>query len=150
MIARVTSKAALQIFLAVITLFLSEPSALFAESKTPEEVVKIFISGYGTAHMEEVADVTTAEFRDNEPKSVWVAKKWKLLSSLEYAHIYSKVIDTKVKDDKAIVLVDAEITTKAADAKQKEVYTLVKNGGKWFIDDLIVADEKVDLEDYEL
>ena len=100
--------------------------------------------------MDQAADVTTAEFRDNKPKSVWVAENWSLLSGLKYAHTYSKIIDTEIKDEKAIVLVDAEITTKAADAKQKEVYRLVKEGGRWLIDDLIVTDEEVDLEDYEL
>lgn len=143
-------KAVFKICIALITLLFLQANSLHAEPLTPVEVVKIFIAGYGTGLMDKAAEVTTSSFRENKPKSVWVTEVWKLLKGLEYAHTYSKVVDTEIKEKKAIVLVDAEITTKAADAKQKEIYTLVRKRHRWLIDDLIVTNEKVDLEDYEL
>ena len=121
-----------------------------AEPKTPVEVVKVFIAGYGNANMDEAAEVTTASFRDNKPKSVWVVETWKALNKIEYFHKPGKVVKSKIKGDKAVVLIDAEITTAAGNSKQKEIFSLVKKGDIWLIDEFIVADEKVDLDEYEL
>ena len=77
---------------------------------------------------------------------MWVVDTWRALNKLEYGHTNSKVVDSKIANDKAIVLVDSKITTAAADAKQKEVFSLTKEGGRWLIDDLIVMDEEVDLD----
>ena len=145
-----TIKIVPSIILLLTVLVLFQVNTAHAQPKTPIEAVKIFIAGYGTSRMDEAADVTTANFRDDRPKSVWVVKMWEMLHSIEYAHIRSKVVATKVKDRRAVVLVDAEITSAAADAKQKEIYTLVKEGASWLIDTLTVTDEKIDLEDHNL
>lgn len=140
------------IILSLIAILCLSPNSLYAAPKTPVQVVEIFIEGYGTAKMDQAADVTTAEFRDNKPKSVWVQETWEALNELKYRHKDSSVIDTKVGDEKAIVVVDAKITTVAADARQNEVYILVQQQDRWLIDELIVSDEKiqVDLDDYAL
>lgn len=140
-------------FIAVLFLlasFLILDNTAYAEPKTPVEVVMAFIAGYGNANMDDAADFTTAKIRGNKPKSVWVVETWKALNEIEYSHKPSKVIEAKVKDDKAVVLVDAEITTAAGDSKQVEIFVLVKDGDNWLIDDLVVADEKVDLDESEL
>ena len=103
------------IFLILTVLVLFQGNTAHAQPKTPIEVIKIFIAGYGTPRMDEAADVTTAKFRDDKPKSVWVVETWKKSNAIEYAHKSSKVVATKVKDRKAVVLVDAEITTVAGD-----------------------------------
>jgi len=138
------------IILSLIASILCQVNTAQAEPKSPVEVVKIFIAGYGTPRMDEAADVTTAKFRDDRPKSVWTVETWEKLKAIKYAHTHSKVIGSKVKDRKAVVLVDAEITTVAGDTKQKEIYTLLKEGASWLIDTLVVTDEKIDLEDYKL
>jgi hypothetical protein len=42
--------------------------------------------------MDEAADVTTAKFRDDKPKSVWVVETWETLNAIKYAHKSSKVV----------------------------------------------------------
>jgi len=141
---------ALRIILPLIAIILVHANSIYAEPKTPVQVVKFFIVGYGTSQMDDVADYTTAKFRDNKPKSVWVVETWRALKKLKYGRKAGKVIDSKIAGDKAIVLIDSEITTAAADVKQREVYTLTKEGGMWLIDDLIVMDEEIDLDKFPL
>ena len=122
----------------------------YAETKTPVEVVELFIAGYGTSRMDEAADYTTAKFRKDQPKSVWVVETWNTLNKIKYGHTKSKVIASKVAGDKAVVVVEARITTVGGDADQKEVYRLINQDGRWLVDDLLVTDEKVELEDLEI
>ena len=146
------SKLVFGIPLVLISLLFVQTFAAYAEPKTPVEVVEVFIDGYGTAKMDQAAKHTTAKFRNDKPKSVWVQETWNALNELKYGHKDSSVIDTKVGDEKAVVVVDAKITTVAADARQKEIYILVKQEDRWLIDELILSDEKVqvDLDDYTL
>ena len=96
--------------------------------------------------MDEIADYTTARFRDNKPKSVWVVETWKTLKEIQFERLNSSVIHSRVKDDKAVVVLEAQIKTAAGGARQKEIYYLVKEGERWLIDELVVTDEEVDAE----
>jgi len=96
------------------------------QEKSPIEVVKLFDKAYGGPLMDEIADYTTPNFRDNKPKSVWVVETWKSLYKLKYERLNSSVIDTKVKGNRAVVVV-------------KEIYYLVKEGERWLIDELWVS-----------
>ena len=150
MTSSVRAKTVFIIFLPLITLFFLQANILNAETKSPEEVVKMFIAGYGTARMDEAADLTTDKFRGDRPKSVWVVETWKTLNAIEYGRKESKVIDSRIGEKKAVVLVESEITTNPANAVQREIYILTKDENRWLIDDLIVTDEKIKLDDYEL
>jgi len=107
-------------------------------------VVKLFDKAYGGPLMHEIADYTTPGFRDNKPKSVWVVDTWKSLNKLKYKRLNSSIISSKVNDDEAIVIMESKIKTAAGEAIQKEVYYLVKEGKRWLIDELVVADEEID------
>ena len=100
--------------------------------------------------MDEIADCTTPQFRDNKPKSVWVVDTWKTLKDIQYERLNSSVIESKVKGDKAIIIVEAKIKTAAAEATQKQIYYLVKVGERWLIDELVVTDEEIDPEKMRL
>ena len=76
----------------MIASVLFQGNTAHAQPKTPIEVIKIFIAGYGTPRMDEAADVTTAKFRDDKPKSVWVVETWETLNAIKYAHKSSKVV----------------------------------------------------------
>lgn len=76
-----TIKNVLSITLFLIILVLFQVNTAHAQPKTPIEVIKVFIAGYGTPRMDEAADVTTAKFRDDRPKSVWVVETWGWLPS---------------------------------------------------------------------
>ena len=100
--------------------------------------------------MDEVAKYTTANFRDNKPKSVWVVDTWRTLQQLKYKKLNGDITDSKVKGEKAVVVVQSRISTAAGDAIQKEIYYLVKSLEKWLINELVVTDEEVDLDKIEL
>ena len=73
----------------LITLLLS--SICLAQPKSPLQVVKSFDMTYGGPLMVEIADYTTAGFRDYKPKSVWVVDTWKTLNKLKYKRLNSSV-----------------------------------------------------------
>ena len=100
--------------------------------------------------MDEIADCTTANFRNNRPKSVWVVDIWRALKRMKYKKLSSSVIDSKVKDDKAVVLVEARIKTADVEKAQKEIFSLIKRGKEWLIDGLRVTDEEIDLKQFKL
>ena len=100
--------------------------------------------------MDEIADYTTPKFRDNKPKSVWVVDTWKTLKEIKYEKLNSSVIDTKVKDNKAIVVTETKIKTVVGETTQKDIFYLIKQGERWLIDELIVTDEEIDLNKVQL
>ena len=134
----------------LITFLLINSGICQAQEESPIEVVKLFDKGYGGPQMDEIADHTTPRFRDNKPKSVWVVGTWKSLNRLKYRRLNSCVIDSKIKDDKAVVVMKARIKTAAGQVAQKEIYYLLKEGKRWLIDNLIVTDEEIDINKIQL
>jgi len=134
----------------LITLLLINLSISQAQEKSPIEVVKLFDKAYGSPSMDEIANYTTAKFRDNKPKSVWVVDTWKTLKKIKYEKLNSSVIDTKVKGDRAVVVTEGKIKTMVGETAQKEIFYLVKKGERWLIDQLIVTDEEIDLNKIQL
>ena len=133
-----------------IVLILILTAIAIAQEQTPSDIVNVFVNTYGGPYMDELADFTTPNFRDNKPKSVWVVDTWKSLKQIKYRKIRSTVIASKVKGNKAVVIVDATIVTKAVKTNQKELYFLIKEDGKWLINDLVVTEEDFDLENEKL
>ena len=121
-----------------------------AQHKSPLEVVQLFDKCYGGPLMDEIADYTTPSFRDNKPKSVWVMETWKTLQKIQYERLNSSVISSQLKGDKAIVILEAKIKTSAGEVSQKEIYYLLGEGERWFIDELVVTDEEIDPEKLKL
>ena len=66
----------------VMEILLVYAGLAYAEPKTPVEVVELFVEGYGLALTDEAADYTTARFRQDKPKSVWVVETYKTLKKL--------------------------------------------------------------------
>jgi len=143
-------KTPFKILLILISLLLFNPNPCHAQPNSPIEVVKFFEKHYGGPLMDEIADFTTPKFRDNKPKSVWVVDTWKTLHKIKYEMLNSSVIYSKIKDNKAIFVLEPKIKTVAAKATQKGVYYLVKEGEKWLLDDLTVPEEEIDLEKMEM
>ena len=145
MILKIIKTVSLSIVLLIILTAIA-----IAQEQTPSDIVNVFVNTYGGPYMDELADFTTPNFRDNKPKSVWVVDTWKSLKQIKYRKIRSSVIASKVKGNKAVVIVDATIETKAVKTSQKELYYLIKEDGKWLINDLVVTDEDIDLENEKL
>ena len=105
-----------------------------AQDKSAVDVVNLFGSHYGGPDMDAIAGYTTAKFRLNRPKSVWVVDVWRSLKKMKYKRVGS-VVEAKIK-------IDEKETT------QKEIYYLTREAEKWLIDDLVVVDGEVDLEEF--
>ena len=90
--------------------------------------------------MDEIADYTTPKFRDNKPKTVWVAETLKSLNAIKYERLDSVIIDSKVKGNRAEIIMKARIMTACGPLARNETYYLVRDRGKWLIDELRVTD----------
>jgi len=138
----------LKIISFIVILFIV--TIVYAQPQTPLEIVELFHKCYAKACMDEVADYTTPRFRDNKPKSVWVVDTWKALHKMNYKKLTSTLLDSKVKGQRAVVIVTVKISTVGGDANQKEIFYLVKDGERWLIDELVVTDEEVDVNKIQL
>ena len=118
-----------------------------AQDKSAVYVVNLFDSHYGGPDMDAIAGYTTAKFRLNRPKSVWVVDIWRVLKKMKYKRVGSVVVDSKFNDNKkAVILVEIKIMIDEKETTQKEIYYLIQAGKKWLIDDLVVVDGDIDLE----
>ncbi len=117
---------------------------------TLNAIVVLFDKTYGTPEMSDIAPHTTGKFRDNKPNELWVIDTWKALNGINYKRLSSKVIDSIIKGDKAVVILQSEIYTVGGRANQKEVFYLVKEEGIWKIDELVVTDEEVEASKEEI
>ncbi len=129
----------------LIILFISV-TVCQARQVSPVDVVTAFSADYGSARMDEAAGLTTDNFRAKKPKAVWVVETWTALRALQYRRISGSIVDSKSNDDRAAVIVDAKITTAAGETSQKEVYLLIKEGHDWFIDELQVTQEEIEID----
>jgi len=129
------------VFLAAI---FSSSTNIDQHISTSNAIVVLFDKTYGTAEMSDIAPHTTGKFRDNKPKELWVIDTWEALTRIKYKRLSSNVIDSIIKGDKAVVILQSEIYTVGGEANQKEVFYLMKKEGIWKIDELVVTDEEVE------
>ncbi len=134
----------------LIILSLGSPGISYAQQKSPIDVVKPFNKNYAGPNMDELTKFTTANFRENKPKSVWVVDTWRSLQQLKYKKLNGDITNSKINGGKAVVIVQSRISTAAGDANQKEIYYLIKDREKWLVNELVVTDEEVDLDKIEL
>jgi hypothetical protein len=109
---------------------------------SPKEVVALYDKTYGTSEMTDIAPYTTAKFRDNKPKEVWVIDTWNALKDMKYKRLDSELIDSKTKGNRAMVILESEIETVEGKTKQKELFYLIKEDGRWKIHELEVENEE--------
>ena len=113
--------------------------------KTPLEIVELWNTCYGTADMDQCANLTTAAMRKEKPKSVWVYDTWKFLNAVEYRKEESEVLQEKIDGDAAVIVLQTRIYADGY-VDQKELFKLIQVDGEWLIDDLIVGDEVLEEE----
>ena len=111
--------------------------------ESPAQVVNAFCAQYGGPHMDAIAGRTTARFRDNRPRSVWVLDTWRTLHQLAYERLDATISGVKTDGDKAAVVLTATIGTHAGRTTHKEIYYLIKKSEAWLIDELEIIDEDV-------
>jgi hypothetical protein len=121
------------------------PANGYSQDRSPSEIVQLFNTCYGTAKMDEIADFTTENFRNNKPKSVWIAETWEVLRQIAYKREKGSILGSKIAKKRAAVAIQARFETVAGKTEQKEIFYLIKIGNDWLIDELKVAEEKVEL-----
>lgn len=121
-----------------------------SDQKTPLEIVEIFMSTYGTPKVSQLAYYTTPYFRNYKPKELWVIETWEVLSELGYRHLSGTILEKKVKGNTAIVITSSNIETLAGKTLQREIYCLIKTEEGWKLDELLIEDETVEVEKYNL
>ncbi len=134
----------LLIMLSIPACCIHNPCKNIDETSVIEKTVLLFAETYGTARMDEAAAITTAHFRDGMPGTVWVAAVWPKLEKLEYKKLKTEILSTKIDEDKAVVVAQAEISTAGATAAQKEIYCLIRLQGRWLVDELEVLEDDVE------
>lgn len=118
--------------------------------KMPRDIVYIFMSTYGTPSISQLAHYTTPYFRNYKPEEVWVIETWEILRGLGYRHLMGKILEEKIKDNTAIIITSSSIETIAGETLQKEIYCFIKTSEGWRLDDLLVEEETVEMEKYNL
>lgn len=141
----------------LLTLMISAfliPSCLsflqYNNQKTPREIVKIFMSAYGTPRISQLAYYTTPYFRNYKPKELWVIETWEILAELGYRHVTGKILDEKIKDNTAIIITSSSIETLAGETLQQEIYCFIKTSEGWKLDELLIEEETVETDKYNL
>ena len=144
------TKKCLTFFIAVL-LFSSCLSFLpYNLGKTPRDIVYIFMSTYGTPRISQLAHYTTPYFRNYKPEELWVIETWEVLSELGYRHVKGTILEERIKDTTAIVVTSSSIETLAGESLQKEIYCFIKTSDGWKLDELLVEEEEIELEKYNL
>lgn len=137
----------------VVSIFLL-PACLslphYKYQKTPREIVYIFMSTYGTPRISQLAHYTTPYFRNYKPEELWVIETWEVLSELGYRHVKGRILEERMKGDTAMIITSSNIETVAGETLQKEIYCFIKTSDGWKLDDLLVEEETVEPEKYNL
>lgn len=118
--------------------------------KTPRDIVYIFMSTYGTPRISQLAHYTTPYFRNYKPEELWVIETWEILSGLEYRHLTGEILEERIKDNTAIIITSSSIETIAGETLQKEIYFFIKTSEGWKLDELLVDEEIIETERYNL
>jgi hypothetical protein len=79
-----------------------------------------------------------------------VVDTWKALRKMNDEKINSSILDSKVKGDRAVVIVNTTFSTVGGEASKKETFYLVKEADRWLIDELVVTDEEIDGDKIQL
>jgi len=119
---------------------------------SPDEVVILFNEVYGTGRLDEIGPYTTERFRKERPIAVWVVQVWQELQKLEFEKLDFMIVESEVNaaNDVATVVANSTLQTHAGITRQREVFILVFERGRWKIDELFVTDEDMEVEEHRL
>ena len=129
------------IFIFVVSSCLS--SVHRRDPKTPQEIVHIFMSAYGTSDVSKLACYTTPYFRNYKPEELWIIETWEKLKEIGYEHISGKILEVRINGEHAVVVVSSRVKTLVGKTQQKEIYCLIKTPEGWKLDEIIVEDEQL-------
>ena len=118
-----------------------QKSLAFAQPRSPQDVVKLFMQVYGTERMREILPYTLPAFRDGLEPEVWLERDYRAMKALGYAHLDGVIKDVTIKGREATVVVASRIKTIISTVRQTEIYRLLDTEQGWKLLDLRVEEE---------
>ncbi len=123
-------------------LFPSTPPS--AQSRSPKDVVTLFMEVYGTERMRAILPYTTPAFRDGLEPEPWLKRTYRILRSIGYIRLEGAIKSVVVKGSEATVVVGTRIRTKGVAGTQTEIFRLQLTDHGWKLLDLEVQDEVIE------
>jgi hypothetical protein len=122
-------KSPKRFLLCLLFLCLSPQKSLaFAQPRSPQNVVELFMQVYGTERMREV----------------WLERDYRAMKALGYAHLDGVIKDVTIKGREATVVVASRIKTIISTVRQTEIYRLLDTEQGWKLLDLRVEEEVIE------
>ncbi|MFB3073929.1 MAG: hypothetical protein ACE1Z6_01985 [Candidatus Methylomirabilales bacterium] len=121
-----------------------QKSLAFAQPRSPQDVVKLFMQVYGTERMREILPYTLPEFRDGLEPEVWLERDYRAMKALGYAHLDGVIKDVTIKGREATVVVASRIKTIIGTVRQTETYRLLDTEQGWKLLDLRTEEELIE------
>ncbi len=128
----------------LFTLVLLQIHLASAQSRSPQNIVKLFMQVYGTARMGEILPYTLPAFREGLEPEVWLEETYGALKSIGYLHLKGVIKDISIKGKRARVVVHSRIRTIVATVRQTEIYRLRLTDQGWKLFDIEVKDEVIE------
>jgi hypothetical protein len=136
----------------LFTLVLLQIHLASAQSRSPQQVVKLFMQVYGTERMREILPYTLPAFRDGLEPEVWLEEAYRDLKSIGYVHLEGVgyvhlegvIKDISIDGKRARVVVHSRIRTIVGTARQTEIYLLRLTDQGWKLFDIEVRDEVIE------
>jgi len=121
-----------------------QKSLAFAQPRSPQDVVKLFMQVYGTDRMREILPYTLPAFREGLEPEVWLEEAYRDLKSIGYVHLKGVIKDISIDGKRAGVVVHSRIRTIVATVRQTEIYRLRLTDQGWKLFDIEVRDEVIE------
>ncbi len=126
-----------------LTLFF-QPTLASTQSRSPQQVVKLFMQVYGTERMREILPYTLPAFREGLEPEVWLEEAYRDLKSIGYVQLEGVIKDISIEGKRARVVVHSRIRTIVATVRQTEIYQLLLTDQGWKLFDIEVKDEVIE------
>ncbi len=125
-------------------LFILQIHLASAQSRSPQNIVKLFMQVYGTDRMREILPKTLPQFRDGLEPEEWLEEAYRDLESIGYVHLEGVIKDISIDGKRARVVVHSRIRTIVGTARQTEIYRLRLTVLGWMLFDIEVMDEVIE------
>ena len=123
-------------WIVVLTLLLPPIGALAADSATPEDTVKQYLTAVKAGDFNDAFPLVTHDMAQNKNKDEWVKEQQWVMQMAEVKIFEFQVYPGKIEGDKAYVpnvLNSQDKFLNQLGVVEHELYTLVKEDGRWKI-----------------
>ena len=108
---------------------------------TPSEVVDSWLMNY-PHNLDTAAELTTLAMRHFKPPNEWSQDMKPALMNIKFRYLEHKILTQDIQGKRAVVTVEAFISTIGGNQVQKEEYVLLLVKDEWLIDKVNVVEER--------